>query len=88
MSGQTGRDLKLEIAHVLFIDIVGYSKLLIGEQSDQIQTLREIVRATEQRFYESIVFADGVCSRIVRRWYYYRDNSELVELSALRHSRK
>ena len=27
-------------------------------------------------------------SRIVRRWYYYRDNSELVELSVLRHNRK
>src|SRR6202047_2409079 len=40
--------LRLEIAHVLFIDIVGYSKLRINEQSDQIQRLREIVRATEQ----------------------------------------
>src|SRR6476661_7782379 len=41
-------EVKFEIGHVLFIDIVGYSKLLINEQSDQIQTLREIVRATEQ----------------------------------------
>ena len=41
-------DLKFEIGHVLFIDIVGYSKLLINQQSDQIQTLREIVRGTEQ----------------------------------------
>src|ERR1700726_2033979 len=41
-------DLKLEIGHVLFIDIVGYSKLLINEQSDQIQKLKEIVRGTEQ----------------------------------------
>src|ERR1700747_2213424 len=41
-------DVKLEIGHVLFIDIVGYSKLLITEQSDQLQTLREIVRGTEQ----------------------------------------
>ena len=39
---------KFEIGHVLFIDIVGYSKLLINEQSNQIQTLREIVRGTEQ----------------------------------------
>ncbi len=31
-----------------FIDIVGYSKLLITEQSEQLQTLKEIVRATEQ----------------------------------------
>jgi TolB-like protein/class 3 adenylate cyclase/Tfp pilus assembly protein PilF len=37
-----------EIAHVLFIDIVGYSKLRINEQSAQIETLREIVRGTEQ----------------------------------------
>src|SRR5213596_3440667 len=40
--------LRLEIAHVLFIDIVGYSKLLITEQSDELRTLREIVRQTEQ----------------------------------------
>src|SRR5437868_4888940 len=41
-------DVKFEIGHVLFIDIVGYSKLLINEQSEQIQTLKEIVRGTEQ----------------------------------------
>src|ERR1700681_3917401 len=41
-------DVKFEIGHVLFIDIVGYSKLLITEQSEQIRTLKEIVRATEQ----------------------------------------
>jgi class 3 adenylate cyclase/tetratricopeptide (TPR) repeat protein len=41
-------ELKFEIGHVLFIDIVGYSKLLITEQSDQIQKLKEIVRGTEQ----------------------------------------
>ena len=40
--------VKLEIGHVLFIDIVGYSKLLISEQSDQLQKLKEIVWATEQ----------------------------------------
>src|SRR3954453_9963625 len=41
-------DIKFDIGHVLFIDIVGYSKLLINEQSDQIQTLKSIVRGTEQ----------------------------------------
>ena len=41
-------EIKFEIGHVLFIDIVGYSKLLITEQSEQMQKLREIVRATEQ----------------------------------------
>ena len=40
--------MKLEIGHVLFIDIVGYSKLLITEQSDHLQYLKEIVRGTEQ----------------------------------------
>src|ERR1041384_761624 len=40
MSGETSRDLKLEIAHVLFIDVVGYSKLL--------HKLNDIVRNTEQ----------------------------------------
>jgi len=41
-------DVRFEIGHVLFIDIVGYSKLLITEQSAQLQTLKEIVRGTEQ----------------------------------------
>src|SRR6266446_2987795 len=41
-------DVKLEIGHVLFIDIVGYSKLLIHEQTEQLQRLRAIARATEQ----------------------------------------
>src|SRR6201982_484808 len=41
-------EVKFEIGHVLFIDIVGYSKLLITEQREQLQTLKEIVRATEQ----------------------------------------
>src|SRR5215472_9776601 len=40
--------LQLEIGHVLFIDIVGYSKLLIDEQREQIRELKEIVRGTEQ----------------------------------------
>src|SRR6202030_3811104 len=48
MSVETSSDVKFEIGHVLFIDIVGYSKLLINEQSEQIQALKQIVRATEQ----------------------------------------
>jgi TolB-like protein/class 3 adenylate cyclase len=48
MPSQHPADVKFEIGHVLFIDIVGYSKLLINEQSEQIQTLKEIVRGTEQ----------------------------------------
>ena len=35
MSSASSADVKLEIGHVLFIDIVGYSKLLINEQSER-----------------------------------------------------
>src|SRR6476661_1933374 len=48
MPADSSSDVKFEIGHVLFIDIVGYSKLLITEQSDQLQTLRQILRGTEQ----------------------------------------
>ena len=48
MSADPASELRFEIGHVLFIDIVGYSKLLINEQSERIQELREIVRGTEQ----------------------------------------
>jgi TolB-like protein/Tfp pilus assembly protein PilF len=48
MSVEVKKEIQLEIGHVLFIDIVGYSKLLITEQSEQIQKLKEIVRGTEQ----------------------------------------
>ena len=47
-AADSSSDVKFEIGHVLFIDIVGYSKLLINEQSEQIQKLRQIVRGTEQ----------------------------------------
>lgn len=40
-------DLRLEIAHVLFIDIVGYSRLLINEQRETLHELNQIVRSTD-----------------------------------------
>jgi len=40
-------NLRLEIAHVLFIDIVGYSKLLINEQSESLEELNNVVRGTD-----------------------------------------
>src|SRR6187401_2723976 len=48
MADQVSSDVKLEIGHVLFIDIVDYSKLLINEQSERLQKLKEIVWGTEQ----------------------------------------
>src|SRR5437868_5837389 len=46
-SPDTGSEVKFEIGHVLFIDIVGYSQLLITQQSQQLDTLKKIVRGTE-----------------------------------------
>lgn len=40
-------DVELEIGHVLFVDIVGYTKLLIHEQLQHLEKLRDIARATE-----------------------------------------
>src|SRR5437867_9269769 len=47
MPAETRPDLRLEIAHVLFIDIVGYSKLLINEQRESLEELNQIVRGTD-----------------------------------------
>src|SRR5438270_3838279 len=48
MAESLSSDIQLEIAHVLFIDIVGYSKLLIDEQRELQQQLNQIVRNTDQ----------------------------------------
>ena len=47
MADEQKTQLRLEIAHVLFMDIVGYSKLLIDEQSEALHELNQIVRNTE-----------------------------------------
>jgi TolB-like protein/class 3 adenylate cyclase len=47
VSSEITKEVGLEIAHVLFIDIVGYSKLLIDEQRDYLHTLNEVVRETD-----------------------------------------
>ena len=48
MSNSAGAGVRLEIGHVLFMDLVGYSKLLLDEQGERLQRLTEIVRNTEQ----------------------------------------
>ena len=48
MPADSESDLQLEIDHVLLIDIVGYSKLLITEQREQLQALNEVVKNTAQ----------------------------------------
>jgi class 3 adenylate cyclase len=46
-SAETKPDLQLEIAHVLLIDVVGYSKLLVDEEIEFLKELNQIVRSTE-----------------------------------------
>src|SRR4026209_1265246 len=45
---QIKNEIALEIAHVLFIDIVGYSRLSIKDQHAAVEELNQIVRASEQ----------------------------------------
>ena len=48
MSAEVKKEIQLEIAHVLFIDIVGYSKLSINEQRAVVDELAEVVRNSDQ----------------------------------------
>jgi TolB-like protein/class 3 adenylate cyclase/Flp pilus assembly protein TadD len=46
-SAETKSDLRFEIAHILLIDVVGYSKLLVDEEIEFLKELNQIVRSTE-----------------------------------------
>ena len=48
MAAELKKEIELEIAHVLFLDIVGYSKLPVNEQHAQVEKLNEIVCLSEQ----------------------------------------
>jgi TolB-like protein/class 3 adenylate cyclase/Tfp pilus assembly protein PilF len=48
MAAEGKKEVELEIAHVLFIDIIGYSKLSINDQHAAVEELNQLVRASEQ----------------------------------------
>src|SRR5436189_5304159 len=48
MAAEIKKEIELEIAHVLFTDIVGYSKLPIHQQRAVVEHLNEIVRGTDE----------------------------------------
>src|ERR1043165_6194966 len=48
MSADPGSSARLEIGHVLFMDVVGYSKLLLDEQRELQERLTQIVKETQQ----------------------------------------
>jgi adenylate cyclase len=60
MPADSEPDIQLQIGHVLFMDVVGYSKLLLDEQRELQQQLTEIVRNTQQ------VRAAEAASRLIR----------------------
>src|SRR4029077_19755076 len=47
MAAETKKEIELEIAYVLFVDIVGYSKLVTSEQRRLLELLNQIVRESE-----------------------------------------
>jgi TolB-like protein/class 3 adenylate cyclase/Flp pilus assembly protein TadD len=47
VSAEAKREIELEIAYVLFVDIVGYSKLVTSEQRRLLELLNQIVRQSE-----------------------------------------
>ena len=48
MPVEVKKEIELEIAHVLFIDIIGYSKLSINDQHAAVEELNQLVRASDQ----------------------------------------
>ncbi|PYL98658.1 MAG: hypothetical protein DME27_04475, partial [Verrucomicrobia bacterium] len=48
MPAEVKEQIRLEVAHVLFIDIVGYSKFSINEQRAVVDELTKIVRGSDQ----------------------------------------
>jgi TolB-like protein/Tfp pilus assembly protein PilF len=88
MSPETKPEIRLQIGHVLFIDMVGYSKLLMHEQTAQLEILKKIVRATEQ--FRSAE-AEGKLLRLPTGdggALVFRNNSEAPVLCAMEISRE
>ncbi len=46
MSAEVKKEIRLEIAHVLFMDVVGFSKLLINDQTEILEQLNQLDRET------------------------------------------
>ena len=75
MSTRAGPGVGLEIGNVLFMDLVGYSKLLLDEQREQLQRLTEIVRNTEQ------VRAADAADKLIRLPVGYGRDCRTMDLS-------
>ena len=67
MSTESKKEIVLEIAHVLFIDIVGYSKLSINDQNAAVEELNQVVRGSEQ--FQKAEAAGRLLKIRDRRWH-------------------
>ena len=70
MSAEIKKEIQLEIAHVLFIDIVSYSKLSINEQHAAVEELNQVVRASEQ-FQRADAGAVCLKSQLATGWCWF-----------------
>ena len=61
MPAESRPGVQLEIGHVLFMDVVGYSQLLLDEQHERQEQLSHMVRNTEQ------VLAAEAAGKLIRR---------------------
>ena len=69
MSTEVKKEIELEIAYVLFIDIVGYSKLVTHEQRRLLELLNQIVREAEHFAPRRQRVASSPCQLVmVWRW--------------------
>src|SRR5215475_13449732 len=81
MAAEVKKEIELEIAHVLFLDIVGYSKLSVNEQTEEryggaLQTFTGDNPAEEQRKYrykDFYVLVEFLGGRSDDEWYFHMD---------------
>jgi hypothetical protein len=86
MSEQQKRKLRLEIGHVLFIDIVGYSKLTTDEQSEALHELNADKEAALEQLEKSVKLPTGITYGELKKspdWDALRGDPRFEKLVAL-----
>ena len=82
MSEHSVANLKFAIGYVLFIDIIGYSKLLITEQSESLRKLTALVRETEQSSLRTLK-AHLFAYRPATAWHWFSVTARMHPRDAL-----
>ena len=82
MAAEVKKEIQLEIAHVVFTDIVGYSKLPIHQQRALVERLNEIVRGTDE--YQAAEKADPPMARKASEQSEFPVIAKPIDFDALR----